>query len=319
MPLAAASSELSQYGPQAIVLSRTAALTLMVTLLLWTWTGASAAVFGTDDRQPLPASMQTLAQKIGTLTSLQSGAVCSAFCAAPDVIVTASHCLFGTAASAKPDQTRLQFRLGSGGDPDVSALAATQTGAIGQQILSGTQRLSVTPPIDAASDWAVARLEVPVCRAGGLALSQKSRAEVDAIAQAGGVFEVAVHRDIPFTGLMLGRPCALPRQFPAADPETIARDFLAPGGVLFHTCDTGGGSSGSPLLIDGPEGPEVIGINVGTYVLSRMLPRGSGKREIEQSEAIANTAVETAQFAGAVAKLRLGPPPVAGRNARVTR
>ena len=319
MPLSVATSALSQFGPRDGGLSRLAIVIVTVSLLLWTWTGASAAVFGTDDRKPLPASMQTLALKIGTLTSLKSGAVCSAFCAAPDVIVTASHCLFGTAASAKPDQARLQFRLGSGDDRDVSALAGAHAGAIGQPIISGTQRLSVTPPIDAASDWAVARLEAPVCRAGGLALSQKSRTEVDAIAEAGGVFEVAVHRDIPFPDLMLGRPCALPRQFPSADPETIARDFLAPGGVLFHTCDTGGGSSGSPLLIEGADGPEVIGINVGTYVLSRMVPRGSGKHETEQSEAIANTAVETARFADAVAKLRLGPLPIAGRNARVTR
>jgi hypothetical protein len=258
------------------------------------------AVFGKDDRNPLSKGDSRLAAQIGTLSSRKTGAVCTAFCVAPDAIATASHCLFGTAGTSKPDLTQLQFKVGQGGEIAKSALNGSNAQAMRLNIISGTDRLAITPPIAAADDWAIARLEAPVCRAGGLALSQNTRAEVEQIAEAGGVFEVAVHRDISYLGLMLARPCALPRQFPAADQNTIARDFLNPGAVVFHTCDTGGGSSGSPLLIQGPNGPEVIAINVGTYVHSRMVMRASGETQTETSEAIANTAVAAEQFAGAI-------------------
>ena len=338
MPVAVASSALSQYGSWHGWAPARGPVVFVSTALLWGWSAASAAslpasplksanqpgyariaVFGSDDRKPLPPEMQQLSDKIGTLSIAKAGAICSAFCVGPDVIATASHCLFGTAASAKPDQTRIRFTVGHGDDAEVSALTSAAPSSTEPQILSGTQNLAVTPPIAAANDWAIARLERPVCRAGGLALSQKSRTDVEAIANAGGVYEVAMHRDLPTIALMLGRPCALPRQFPAAGIETIARDFLSPEAVIFHTCDTGGGSSGSPLLIDGTSGPEVIGINVGTYVLSRMVPRGSGQPETEKSEAIANTAVETARFAPAVRELSLRGGPVVRHNARLRR
>ena len=264
---------------------------------------SKVAVFGADERAPLAGSQLEFKKTIGTLTSRKTGATCTAFCVGPDVIATASHCLFGTAESAKPDITDMEFALHSGSAIEATPLAGLATGMVKQNIISGTEALAVRPPIDAANDWAIARTETAICHGGGLKLSEKSQSEIAKLARDGAIYQVAMHRDLPQPELMLGKPCGAERTFPGADAETIARDFRDPEAVIFHTCDTGGGSSGSPLLIDGANGPDVIGINVGTYVLSKMVLRASGKAEPEKSQPIANTAVETARFSGAVATL----------------
>ena len=66
--------------------------------------------------------------------------------------------------------------------------------------------------------------------------------------------------------------------------------------VVLHTCDTGGASSGSPMLIDGPAGPEVIGINVGTYLQSKVLTQRGEVVHRYKSETVANTAVSAGAF-----------------------
>ncbi len=73
---------------------------------------ADAAVFGTDERTtPRPVHDAALREKIGTLTSTDNGSFCTAFCVAPDMIATASHCLFGTAATPGPKLRALRFKL----------------------------------------------------------------------------------------------------------------------------------------------------------------------------------------------------------------
>ena len=129
-----------------------------------------------------------------------------------------------------------------------------------------------------------------------------------------------MHRDVSANRLVLRSPFHAARSFPKASQDMIALDFADADAILFHTCDTGLGSSGSPLLADGANGPEVIGINVGTYVMS---PRSSdvssssepGTRtdsSARQSksnalEAIANTAILTAQFREAIEAFAAAP------------
>ena len=267
---------------------------------------ATAAVFGTDDRRAIPFEKANLADRIGTLVSTGSGAMCTAFCVAPDAIATASHCIYGTSAAPRPDITRLTFRLPANSSA-ASFIAGRASSSHSQHVISGTTSLSVTPPIGANRDWAIARLEKPVCAAGGLALSTRSRDEVLAAADRGDIYQIAAHRDLNDDRLRFGGPCPLHTAFPDAGPDVLARDFANAGAILFHTCDTGGGSSGSPLLIDGINGPEVVGINVGTYVFSRsIIAAGSGDTQ-PPSQAIANTAVATPEFAAAVEELMARP------------
>jgi protease YdgD len=132
----------------------------------------------------------------------------------------------------------------------------------------GTMTLSLRPPIDAVSDWALVRLDRPVCPAGGLAMSRRPTEELLALARERRLYNLAVHRDFESFALALGAPCPAARSFDGANWSVISRDFSRADDLLFHTCDTGGSSSGSPLLVDGPAGPEVVGLNVGTYLQS---------------------------------------------------
>jgi V8-like Glu-specific endopeptidase len=260
-----------------------------------------AAVFGTDTRARLIASDAGMRTQIGTLSSSETGAFCTAFCVADDLIATASHCVFGTAASPGPKLTSLSFKPASAASSDDGTpLAGKATNNQLQNVTSGTTHLAVVPPIGAANDWAVARLETPACWAGHLPVGSQSASLVRAQALQGGVYQIAVHADLPDNELRRGAPCAFETEFPKADVATIARDFALPTTILFHTCDTGGGSSGSPLLIDTPAGPEVVGINVGTYILSRAVATIGNAHEAPTSEAIANTAIEVVALRDAI-------------------
>ncbi len=100
---------------------------------------------------------------------------------------------------------------------------------------------------------------------------------------------------------MLGRPCPVHPTFDGASARIIAHDFKDTSALILHTCDTGGASSGSPLLIDGPHGPEVVGINVGTYLQSRILTQDGNVVRRFKTDTIANTAVSSTAFANQLA------------------
>lgn len=258
------------------------------------------AVFGDDERRALPPPLEGLREKIGVL-SLGESSICTAFCIASDAIATASHCLLGTTQTPPPDLTRISFSVG-GTAKRTSRLDGHTRRDMRARLSSGTDVLRVTPPIEAARDWAIARLEKPVCRSGGLTLSALAREAVEHHAARGGVYQVAMHRDFAPGTLIYAGPCNTARAFAQAAEKTIAVDFSKPEAILMHTCDTGPGSSGSPLLINGEAGPEVVGMNVGTYVLSRPPANTSstGSPQTRQSEAIANTAIQVEQFKAAV-------------------
>lgn len=258
------------------------------------------AVFGTDDREALPQPRAMLAGKIGML-ALGEATFCTAFCVGTDTIATASHCLLGTEQTPGPDLERVVFKMGQH-EATPAKLAGESRSSIRSHLKSGTPLLRVTPPIAAVRDWAVVRLAKPVCRSGGLPLSKLSRDGIEREAKAGNVYQVAMHRDVAPDALVIAGACLITTSFPQAGAEAIAQDFLDPQSVLMHTCDTGPGSSGSPLLIDGPNGPEVIGINVGTYVLARASASTSSAdgAPARASEAIANTAIESERFRSAV-------------------
>jgi V8-like Glu-specific endopeptidase len=291
---------------EAFRIVRLALVAAAVIAALVTYSDASsAAVFGHDDRRPLSRADAALTEKIGTLVQSETGAYCTAFCVAPDVIVTASHCLFGTAATAAPKLKTLMFKLASASaSSPATAIAGRATATQSKSVISGTTRLAVSPPIGAARDWAVVKLAAPACTSGALKISTKPEADIRDAATRGEIYQIAVHADLPGGQLHRGAPCAVSTSFPSADDATIARDFANPDSILFHDCDTGGGSSGSPLLIDTPGGPEVAGINVGTYVLSRNVTTAEDNQPTSISEPIANTAVWIAAIAEAVAEFK---------------
>jgi len=251
---------------------------------------APAAVFGKDERVALPAIHRGFKQQIGVIYEPRSRSVCTAFCVAPDVVATAAHCLFRIDGQKPLPVGNMWFRLGMRDAKSHTRIAGADRGAATQNIMAGSMRLSVRPPIDATHDWALVRLARSVCKAGGLRFSTRPIEEVSKLAAERRVYLVAYHRDFRNWELALS-PCEVNPPIDGIDHASLARDFADADKLLLHTCDSGGASSGSPLLMNGPLGPEVVGINVGTYVQSKVMMQNDEIVRRFRPDEIANTGV----------------------------
>ena len=256
-----------------------------------------AAVFGADERVMLPAQHKAVQEKIGLLFNLRARTVCTAFCVANDVIATAGHCLHRTVGERPPKLEDFWFGRNFDTVRDFARIAGHGAGATAQHVMSGAMSLNVRPPIDATKDWALVRLARPACSKGALQLRALPIEAVMREAAANRVFQVSYHRDFTPWKLAYSRPCGVAKSFENADWTTIAKDFSDPGQLILHTCDTGGASSGSPLLLQTPSGPEVIGINIGTYVQSKVVMQEGQVTRRLKADAVANTGVSSEAFA----------------------
>jgi Putative peptidoglycan binding domain/Trypsin-like peptidase domain len=260
-----------------------------------------AAVFGSDERVPVPPHLKALEGKIGLLFNTRARVVCTAFCAAGAVVVTAAHCLYRTTGEVPPRLEEFRFARNYGKARQFERIAGSGRGAAAQHVMAGSMDLKVLPPIDASNDWALVRLARPACSHGVLPIRALSGEAIIAAAAAKRIFQVSYHRDFRPWRVAYSQACGVARSFEAADATTIARDFADPNEVLLHTCDTGGASSGSPLLLQTATGPEVVGINVGTYVQSKVLIEEGQVIKRLKPDTVANTAVNSSRFASKLA------------------
>lgn len=263
----------------------------------------AAAVFGPDDRVPSPSKYSRAADNVGLFFSNQSRTVCTAFCVAPSVIATAAHCL----AQAGGGQAKLSdflFARGYDRHRDYARIEGHASGATAQSMIVGDFQHRVRPPIDAANDWALVRLNRPACPGGGLPVTPMTTSQVMAEAAAGRLFQLSYHRDWTQWKLAYSKPCSAARDFKGVPWSSIAPDFLNADQMLLHHCDTGGASSGSPLLIERDGRVSVVGINVGTYVQSKVLTERGQVTLREKAETVANTAVNAQVFAGQIELLK---------------
>jgi protease YdgD len=290
--IAAASPAASTAGPTRPDAAATARLSLPV------------AVFGSDDRVAVPSRLEALKEKIGLLFSQRARLVCTAFCVAPNVVATAGHCLYRTHGQAAPPLHDFWFARTFDGKRHFTRLAGSDRSATAQHVMSGGMDLNVRPPIDVSKDWALLRLARASCARGTLPLRALSSEAIIAEAAAGRVFQVSYHRDFKPWRLAYGGPCGVARSFAAADWTLIAGDFADPSQLLLHTCDTGGASSGSPLLLESPDGVAVVGVNVGTYVQSKVLIEDGRISKRFGAAEVANTAVNSSAFASKLAIFR---------------
>jgi protease YdgD len=255
------------------------------------------AVFGPDNRGALSRPHRELKNKIGLLYETRSRSVCTAFCVGQNIVATASHCLFRTEGEPAPKLSGFIFNLNGAEAAGTARIAGAEKGYGAMNVISGSTRLSITPPIQATRDWALVKLAKPVCKTGGLRINTSGTDAVAALAEAGLIYQVAYHRDLPHLELAQGGPCWMRGRENPQERATVERDFDGTRDLILHTCDTGGASSGSPLLIDTPSGPEVVGINVGTYIRSKVLMQYGEVLHRYKSDAISNTAVGTGAFA----------------------
>lgn len=262
------------------------------------------AVFGSDDRQPVPRKYDAVAQAIGILFNSRTRTVCTAFCVSDTVVATAAHCLANPTTGKSSRAADFAFARNHDRVKDLARVEGFASRSAAQNVVTGDFALRVRPPIDAAHDWALMRLARPACTKHELAVKVLSPAELIAESRAGRVFQISYHRDFTQWKPAYSKPCTVARDFDNAEWSTIAPDFLEAERMVLHTCDTGGASSGSPLLVDTPDGPVVAGINVGTYVQSKVVMQNGQMTHRHRAETVANTAVNASAFADRVSILR---------------
>ncbi len=263
------------------------------------------AVFGEDNRVKLPKRLEPLRGSIGLIYNERSRTVCSAFCVADDTIATASHCVFRTKGETPPPPERFYFARPGTAIPSVRFAGAASRSTT-QHILAGSTGISTKPPIEAARDWALIRLQSAACRGKTIPIKPMTPGDIEAEAHAGRLYQAAFHRDYGRWTMAYSQPCFGGRRGEADGPapQVSERDFTDALNLVLHTCDTGGASSGSPLLIETPAGPQVVAINVGTFVQSRVMIEGGEVVRRAAAAPVANTAVSSVAFAGKLDALR---------------
>jgi hypothetical protein len=263
------------------------------------------AVFGRDNRSRLPKHLDALRQKIGLIYNERTRTVCSAFCVGDDVIATASHCVYRTRGETPPPAERFFFaRPGTSSASVRFAGAASRSSA--QQIVAGAVGISTKPPIEAARDWALIKLQGPACRGRTLAVKPLTIDEIEKEAAASRIYQVAFHRDYGRWTMAYSEPCFAGRRGEqhGPTPSVTDKDFSDPLNLVLHTCDTGGASSGSPLLVETSSGPQVVAINVGTFVQARVMIEEGVVVRRSPAAPVANTAVNATAFAAKLEPMR---------------
>jgi len=276
---------------------------MMATGLLAVSGTASAAVFGQDQRTEVPPQYSHLAGKIGMIYEPGTQTLCSAFCVAPNVIATASHCLFQPRNGRLPDLFDMTFRLEHDGLSLSSGLSGRMSGAPKHSVAVGTTRFGKEPPLSAPKDWALAKLRRPVCKFGALEVSPRPAEQLVKASRQRRIFQLSYHWDFTHWQLAYSGRCDIRRSFQGIEWRYIRQHFSGADDLLLHDCDTGGASSGSPLLMDTKEGPIVVGLNVGTYTRTRLLLSQGNVVRRQKPDIIANTAVNVGAFAHVIEPL----------------
>ena len=266
---------------------------------------APAAIFGADQRIDLPDQYGALEGKIGMLYEQSTQTLCTAFCVGKDIIATAAHCLFQPKNNQLPDLSEVTFRLSYGKAYQTSGISGRHTAFTKNSIAVGTTAFNNEPPLSAPKDWALAKLERPICRFGVLRVESRPVTDLIDKSRENKIFQVAYHWDWKHWQLAYSQPCKVSRDFDQIKWRFIKQHFINFNELVLHDCDTGGASSGSPLLIDtgSADGPSVVGINVGTYTRTRILLREGRIVKRMKPDIIANTGVNGSAFSSVIASL----------------
>jgi protease YdgD len=265
------------------------------------------AIFGSDDRREVPEELSALEGRIGMLYEQSTQTLCTAFCVAKDVIATAAHCLFQPKNARLPDLEEVTFRLNYGKTYQTSGIHGRRTPYTKNYIAVGTTSFNNEPPLSAPRDWALAKLERPICRFGHIKVQAAPVNELIRKSQQNKVFQVAYHWHYKHWQLAYASPCRIQRDYEQIKWRFIRQHFVDYDQLLLHDCDTGGASSGSPLLLnlDPPNAPVAIAINVGTYTRTRILIRKGQVVKKLEPDIIANTGVNGSAFNQVIAEMEV--------------
>ena len=263
------------------------------------------AIFGSDDRREVPDTLSALEGKIGMLYEQSTQTLCTAFCVSKDIIATAAHCLFQPKNNRLPDLQDVTFRLNYGKTYQTAGIFARRTPFTKNYIAVGTTVFNNEPPLSAPRDWALVKLERPICRFGVLKIDPRPVPDLIKQSEDNKIFQVAYHWDYKHWQLAYSMPCRIQRDYDQIKWRFIRQHFTDYDQLLLHNCDTGGASSGSPLLLmpEPPGAPIAVAINVGTYTRTRLLMRKGQVAKKLDPDIIANTGVNGTAFNHVIAQM----------------
>ncbi len=247
---------------------------------------------GKDDRRELPDEHANLKYRIGFLYNSANNVACTASCLAPDVILTAAHCVLAhNRAKHRAAKKHLNFYIRS---PEIldqlfEVPVAWAEDATPRNIVSGAP---VTRPYRSKGfrrDWALVKLPVPACASGTLPLKSLSRGEMRAAAKSGKILSVGYHGDRDFgEKLLMTGKCRV--------KKLSGKRKRALGPLIYHTCDLSKGASGSPLLMQTTSGMAIVGVNAGGIFHQRVKMHGKRVVKRYKSKPVHNVAVSANQF-----------------------
>jgi hypothetical protein len=263
------------------------------------------AIFGQDDRIDVPEELGALEGKIGMLYEQSTQTLCTAFCVSRNIIATAAHCLFQPKNGRLPNLSDVTFRLNYGTTNLQTGIFGRHTPYTKHFIAVGTTAFNNEPPLSAPRDWALVKIEDPVCRFGVLKVEPRPVAELVQKSGKNRLFQIAYHWDYKHWRLAYSRPCPVQLDYDEIKWRFIKKHFIDHDQLLLHKCDTGGASSGSPLLMipENSKVPVAVGINVGTYTRTRILLRKGQVVKKLTPDIIANTGVNATAFEHVISEL----------------
>ncbi len=192
------------------------------------------AVFGKDERIPLPARLKSLEGSVGLLYDQQTRTVCSAFCVGDDIVATAGHCLYGTDHERAPKLAGFTFRL-----PALKQSTPHTDRWNTRRRRQPVCHLGIDRALDAASDRCLARLGAGPDREAHvpgqcLALERCVARRGDRSSQPRSASTRSGSIAISATGRSpTVHPCSLRRSFDGADWDRSPRISLRPATCCF--------------------------------------------------------------------------------------
>ena len=115
-------------------------------------------------------------------------------------------------------------------------------------------------------DWAFAKLKRNICLNKTLSFTNAPMSKLLRAARRNEIFMIGFHGDLKMKNRRISQPCRV--RFNRNKnylKNAQSRSGKYAGMLIPHTCDSTGGSSGSPIFLYKERGPEVIGINVATF------------------------------------------------------
>ena len=195
-------------------------------------------------------------EKIGLLFSLRARTVCTAFCVAKDVVATAGHCLLPDAGERPPRLGDFWFARNYDAVRDIARIAGHANGTAAQQRHVGLDEPQRAPADrgDARTGrwcaWRGRSARRACCRCACCRSSRSWRRPRPSACSRSPIIATTRRGSSP-----TAQPCGVAKSFETRTGATIAQDFSDPEVLILHTCDTGGASSGSPMLLDTADGP----------------------------------------------------------------